>query len=144
MSLPAGAFDIARARDNGMRPAHAVIVSLCGRRDEFQANPQVVVTRPNHDWRFMLGLDAIVCVDRKAQQFAPKVLHDLARVVDRSIELWDVEAARGMSLYPVWRGADKRELFDVRLKNRDGLPLARWERYRWSDAENHWFANPCS
>lgn len=138
MTLPAGAFDIAQARDNGMRPADPVIVSLVGRVAE--RNPQVLVTRADHDWRFMADLEALVYL-RRGAKFAQATLRGLAGIAAR-VSLWDVEEKRGVDLVPVW------QLSDGRLKGHEyrGRPtirpakFSRWDVEAWPAWFNGWFA----
>lgn len=138
MNLPIGALDIAQARDNGMRPRDPVIVSLVGRVNE--PNPQVLVTRADHDWRFLAGLEVLVYLRRGADH-AKATLRGLAGYAAR-ISVWDVDAKRGIESKPVWR------LTAGVLKGHEyaGAPLAkpakfsRWESTSWPAYWNEWFA----
>lgn len=130
--LPAGAEEIVRARENGKRPEHSVVVSLCGRMDF--ANPQVRVFAPKHDWAFMAGLDAIVTV-KPSSPFVKETLAGLARPAEH-ILVWDVERQAGMDVWPVWRGVNVPELHGLPLEDRKRAVFARWERVRWLPGEN--------
>jgi hypothetical protein len=131
--MPIGAFPIAKARDNGMRPAEQIIVSLCGWRPGI-ANPQVLVTGPNHCWDFMAGLEALVFVQPGAKYLAP-TLRALAEPCE-TLSLWDVERRQGLDVWPVWKGLNVPEVRKTLLSERRGAIFLRWESYPWSMPEN--------
>lgn len=134
--LPAGASEIVKARERGLRPAASVVVSLCGRVGF--GNPQVRVFAPSHDWSFMAGLDAIVCVN-PASKFVRETLDGLARPVERML-VWDVERQVGMDLWPVWKGVNVPELHTIPLSDRRDAVFVRWQTIRWLPSENRQFA----
>lgn len=106
-TIPRGAHAILKAREAGQRPALPVIVSLVGPLSEM-ANPVVEVQGPAHDWRALAGLECYVYVTR-ASQYVQETLRGLARVA-AAIWLWDVEAKRGLDLWPVWKGVNVPEV----------------------------------
>lgn len=132
MSLPIGAPDLIAMRRNGKRPAAPVIVSLCGRRDE-AGNVQVVATQPDHDWRFLAGLDVFVYVDGP-NEAVPRVLRSLAAPCEY-IGLWDITARRGMDLWPVWAGTG-REFHYLPLEHRKRAKFLRWQKLTWRPGWN--------
>lgn len=137
MRMPTGAFAIAQARDNGMRPADPVIVSLVGMLPE-ESNPVVVVHEKRHDWRFMLGLKCYVFVN-PASQFVQETLLALARNVE-CMWLWDVERKRGMDLWPIWRGLNVPEVHGYcALEERRDAIFERWSSVRWLCIDNQRF-----
>jgi hypothetical protein len=137
MRLPIGGAAILEARQNGKAPADAVVVSLCGRRDDF-ANPQVIVMASNHEWGFLAGLDVIVCVEPKAK-FVRATMAALARVTVEPLSVWDVQARRGMTVWPVWRAADGGEAHRAPPAQLRSATFIRWARMTWLPAENRRF-----
>lgn len=136
-ALPHGAEPIAVARDNGQRPADPVVVSLCGRLSGF-SNPQVFPYAPNHDWSFMVGLEAIVCV-KPSSPHVQRILRALAVPCESPIALWDVDAQRGMDLWPIWVGVQLPEIHIAPLEDRRSAIFKRWGFSRWMPRENRAF-----
>lgn len=137
MSLPTGAAEILRARENGKRPDTPIAVSLCGPLG--WANPTVYVNQAKHDWVFAMDLDVIVVV-KPAASFVQQTLSGLARFA-RSVALWDLERGRGMDLWPVWKGVNVPELHEVSLEDRRRAVFVRWARVAWLPGENRRFAS---
>jgi hypothetical protein len=135
--FPLGGHEIARARDNGMRPAHAVIVSLCGWHER-ESNPQVVATGPNHDWAFLAGLGVFVFVNKDSEH-VQRTLRALARPCER-IDVWDVGTKRGMTIWPIWKGVNVPEVHYCPLEDRRDAIFLRWGRLTWLPSENRRFA----
>lgn len=137
MSLPIGGAAILDARRNGKAPADAVVVSLCGRQDDF-ANPQVFPIASNHEWGFLAGLDVIVCVEPKAK-FVRPTMAALARVTVEPLTVWDVKAKRGMTVWPVWRAVDGGESHTAAPSQLRSAKFIRWARVTWLPGENRRF-----
>lgn len=108
-----------------MRPALPVIVSLVGPLPEYE-NPVVEVEGPSYDWRALVDLQCYVYVTRSSQ-YVKETLLALARIA-AAIWLWDVEAKRGLDLWPVWAGVYVPEVagFYLPVKVRENAVLVRF------------------
>lgn len=91
-----GADAIIKARMRGYRPADAVVISLVGRTNF--ANPTVMPLAGQHyDWRWIVGLDVVLCISRKTAWRELALVLKLA--VPEHLRLWDVEKKRGAEVY---------------------------------------------
>ena len=124
--LPRGAAEIAEARANGMKPAHPVVVNFGDRLPWHY--PQVFPWRLGHDWSFMVGLEAMVCVSGPNPLLA-STLRALAEPC-AWISIYDPKAVKGMDIWPVWRGL-KEDLHILPLEERRGAIFLRWAYAHW-------------
>lgn len=93
-----GADHIVKARMRGYKPADAVVISLVGRTG--LVNPTVQpVAGQRYDWRWIAGLDVVLCISRKTPW------RDLALALKMAgpehLRLWDTDSQRGATAY--WR-----------------------------------------
>lgn len=91
-----GADSIIKVRMRGYRPADAVVVSLVGHTG-FD-NPTVNPARgQQYDWRWIAGLDVVMCISSKT------AWRDVALAIKLAgpehLRLWDVEQKRGAEVY---------------------------------------------
>lgn len=127
MILPRGAQEIVDARVNGMKPADPIVVNL-GERLPWKY-PQVFPWRSDHDWDFMAGLEAMVCVSGQ-HPLLRSTLRGLAKPCE-VISLYDPKAVRGMDLWPVWKGVNTPEIHVAAIEDRRDAVFVRWAHAHW-------------
>lgn len=93
-----GADSIIKERMRGFRPADVVVVSLVGRT--CFANPTVLpADNQQYDWRWVVGLDVVLCISRKT------AWRELATAIKLAgpehLRLWSVDSQRGAEVF--WR-----------------------------------------
>lgn len=131
MTLPRGAVEIVEARANGMKPADPIVVNF-GDRLPWRY-PQVFPWRSDHDWAFMAGLEAMVCVSGP-HPLLQSTLRALARPCE-VISLYDPKAVLGMDIWPVWKGVATPEIHVVPLADRRDAIFVRWAFARWISSD---------
>lgn len=93
-----GAERIIKDRMRGYRPADAVIVSMVGRTGF--ANPTILpAAGQRYDWRWIVGLDVVLCISRKTAW--RELALEVKLAGPEHLRLWDVENQRGAEVY--WR-----------------------------------------
>lgn len=137
MNLPRGAWAIVEARKRGEVPADPVIVSFVGRVPG-ATNPQVFPEPGAWDWTFVADLDVILYVRKDTN-----LSHHLRAIAHhaREIDIWDVEAKAGITVWPVWKGAHVPEVTGTTWEERrEAGVLLRWMQVRWTQRGNREFA----
>lgn len=88
-SLPYGANEIVALRRQGKRPADMILVSMVGPL-RGESNP-VVVANPSrdYDWRFLVGLDALLVVASSTDKTAVRrVAGKIASAIPNYLGVW--------------------------------------------------------